>query len=355
MIKSTTRIVTCVYHSTRDSEMGGRGWPEEYYKFTLWNIFNLEIPVTIYCYPKDETIAKIQAIIDTCKENINKNIDVEIKHHVIQDHPLYHQITSQRNNILAELNKDTITYPHGVLWTRNEVICHSKLPLLKKTFEEHPEMEHGIWIDAGITHWGLTPKTKGGMEVNGYHKYPDFYPFAETNVFNPKLGDGFVKLLTNHDIVNIGHKNNWYDGNIQWMHADYLFDRPELKELYAPGKEWKKNSEGRVCEVFGPHLNPITVFKKQVVGGIVGINRSKIDHILGFYNDLLQYTLNHPKKVMFTEEPILSLYHNLYNPHLVEFCEWYHNIPGNPCRTEVDHIEKSFFTIWDDITNYELL
>ena len=372
MYKSSTRIVSCVYYSDRDGIIGGRSWPEDYYKWTLFNIFNIGLPVTLFCSPAPGVKERVQQIVDNCKQNVNPQINVEILLHDMLSHPRAVDIINNRSAILDKMRVDKATNPHGVYWTRNEVICHTKLMFVKKVFEHYQDIENVVWLDAGITHWGLTPRSVGGMEINGgAHTFKDFYPNTENNVFRPSLGAGFERLMQDHEFVVVGHHNNWYDSNIQWIHAAYLLENPELKEIIDPDNKWFLLEDGRVSRE-RPKLQKqypglmatvqmheikqecIQVFKNQIIGGIFGIRRSKIDFVYNFYYKLLDFMLYHKHKTLFTEEPIFSLYHNLYNPHFIQFTDWSHNVPHdppNPCTTDGNFV-KSFYTVWKDITDY---
>lgn len=369
MVNSNTRIVTCVYHSTRDSQMGGRSWPEEYYKWTLYNTFNMGLPVTIFCNTNQNTVNKLETIIKDYKENINPNFDVELKQHDLTTHPYFDQILNNRKIALEKINSDIVNNPNGFYWTRNETICHSKVIFLKKTFDDHPELQNAIWVDAGITHWGLNPRCYGGMEINGgSHSYQQFYPHSTTTIFKPSIGVGFDKLLTDNDTFLVGHKNNWYDSNLQWIQAVYVH-RQNLKNLIDPDAEWVEHnnrvhrSHVKLVDGIYTHvkketdlqkMDPIGIFTKQIIGGIIGVTRSKVDHLYNFYNGHLKFLLDYNYITLFTEEPILSLYYTLYKPKFLEFTDWSHNVqctPPNPCTTE-GVFPKSFYTIWMDISDY---
>lgn len=373
MYKSNTRIVTCVYHSHRDSEMGGRSWPVEYYKWTLYNIFNFGLPITIFFDGVEENKLKIEKIISDYKENINSEINVDLLEHDLKTHAQYNNTIKNRKTILDELNADKVNNPHGFNWVRNEVICHTKVIFLKKMFEHYQDIDNVVWIDAGITHWGLNPRCFGGMEINGYsHKYTDFYPFNNATIFNPAVGKGLYTILNEHKIFFIGHHNNWYSSDFQRVNADYVFENPEYKERIDPHAEWVKNCNNRVLRLCtsetpkakyvvhntandDPAINgsPINIFGKQVVGGIIGVSREKVDHLHDFYNRYLDFIFKHDHKSLFTEEPILSLYYCIFEPHLVTFSDWNHNVPWdppNPCTTE-GRFERSFYNVWIDFAN----
>jgi len=373
MYKSNTRIVTCVYHSYRDSETGGRSWPVEYYKWTLYNIFNFGLPITLFFDGTEGNREKLIKIINDYKENINQEINVDLIQHDLKTHHQYDKIVKNRKDILDELNNDKINNPNGFNWVRNEVICHSKVIFLKNTFELYPEIENLVWVDAGITHWGLNPRCFGGMEINGLtHNYSDFYPFNSNNMFKPDVGKGFTSLLNKHKMFFIGHHNNWYSSDFQRVNADYVFDNLNYKEKIDPYAQWVKNSYNRVLRQYDsttpnakyvvhstgnddPNTSgtPVNVFGKQIVGGIIGITREKMEHVFSFYNHYLDYIFNHDHKSLFTEEPILSLYYCIFEPHLIDFSDWNHNVPcnpPNPCTTE-GAFGKSFYNVWFEIAN----
>lgn len=376
MYKSNTRIVTCVYHSHRDSEMGGRSWPVEYYKWTLFNIFNFGLPVTIFCSGNEEIVAKIQNIINEGRDNINPDINVDILTHDLNTHPKYNDIVNNRTAVLKKINEDKVNNPHGFNWVRNEVICHSKLMFLKKVYEHYEDVDNAVWMDAGITHWGLNPRYFGGMEINGLaHTYTDFYPFNPENMFTPDIGAGYERIMKSHKLFFIGHNNNWYSTDFQRVNADYLYDNPELKQKVDPSAKWVKNCYNITLRVVDENTlptvvihhseantdpdikgSPIQVFSKQIVGGIIGTSRESIDHLYEFYYKYLDYIFNHNHKSLFTEEPIMSLYYTIYMPKLFNFTDWNHNVPHeppNPCTTE-GTFPKSFYTVWGDFKNYNV-
>jgi len=370
MVNSNIRIVTSVYHSHRESELGGRSWPEEYYKWTLFNIFNMGLPVTIFCNTDNNTVVKINNIISEFKTNLNDKLDAEIIQHELRSHPYLDLIISNRVKSLEKINSDKVNNPNGFYWTRNETICHSKVIFLKKVFDKYPDLGSVIWLDAGITHWGLNPRCYGGMEINGGgHNYTQFYPHSTSTMFKPSIGEGFKKLLSTNDIFLVGHKNNWYDSNLQWVQAIYVF-KNNLKDYIDPNCEWSLGENNKVYKlspVYTPGVStysrqptdkgkhdPIGIFTKQIIGGIIGVTRSKIDHLNHFYYDHLNFLLNYEYNTLFTEEPILSLYYSLFRPKFLEFSDWSHNVPHNPpnpCTTD-GTFTKSFYTVWNDISEY---
>ena len=364
MSSFNTRIVTCMYYSHPDSEMGGRSWPEEYYRWTFTNILSMGLPITVFCTTSDESVAKIQNLVDQFKKNNVNDIDVEIIQHDLKTHPLYTEIITNRKTVLERIRADTTSHPHGFYWTRNEVICHTKLMFLKKTFDLHKEIENVVWIDAGITHWGLTPRSLGGREINGSSEtYNDFYPHCTTTMFTPLIGKGLNNIIDNHKLIFVGHKNNWYDTNIQYIQALYVYDHG-LHTILDPSGEWMKCENSYICRVTDADRpsflyqqvvdgkTVLAIFSKQIVGGIIGISREKFDHLYNFYYNHLEFLLSHKYKTLFTEEPILSLYDAIYKPHVLKFTDWLHNVsaePPNPCTME-GTFEKSFYTIWQDIS-----
>lgn len=373
MYKSNTRIVTCVYYSHKDSEMGGRSWPEDYYRWTLCNIFNFGLPVTIFCYDDEEVKAKIQKIIDTSKNNINGDINVEILTHDLKTHPNYSQIIENRRLELERENSNKERNPYGFNWVRNETICHTKLTFLKKVFEHYSDVENVVWIDAGITHWGLNPRCYGGMEINGLsHTYEEFYPFRATNMFNPTIGKGFEEIFKTHKLFLVGHNNNWYSTQLQLLHGKFVYDNPDYKNMFDANTTWVKNNDDQVLRIYDdntsphefihhyaantdPNYNgrPISIFGKQIIGGIIGVNRDEINDIIHFYDRYLNYILQSGHRSLFTEEPILSLYYCLFRPKLFSFTDWNHNVPHdppNPCTTAGEYV-KSFYNVWKEFAS----
>lgn len=376
-----TRIVTCLYHHHYQSEIGGRNWPVWYYRWTLTNILSMGLPVTIFCSSAKESIEEIHKIIDYYKTNNVPDVDVEIIHHDLTSHPLYTDIITNRKLALDRINTDTVNNPNGFYWTRNEVICHTKLIFLKKTFDLHPETNNLVWIDAGITHWGLTPRSLGGREINGGSEtFNDFYPHSKTTMFNPLIGNGFNKLTNKHELLLVGHKSNWYDSCLPYILGEYLYESGLYKIVDPISKdgvnrcsrdvlEWVKDSgvlnirnittsiqtdlpTSQVIEGMGYSL-----FSKQIVGGIICTNRKKLQHLSDFYYGYLTFLFEYSNRInhhiLFTEEPILSAYHLVYIPSVLEFTDWSHCIesePPNPCTTSGTY-NKSFYKIWQDISN----
>ncbi len=364
------RIATCVYHCPMDGEMGGRGWPVAYYKWSLFSLFNLGLPITIFYSGDTEARLSLESVIDEFCTGIHSDIDVEIRAHDLTTHPRYREVVVGRKVALDEMNADKDAYPHGFLWPRNEVLCHTKIIFLKEIFTLYPNTSRAVWVDAGIAHWGLIPKCYGGTEIGGTHGYDEFFPHNPESIFSPVMGEGLARLLSQQSMILVGHQNNWYDANLQWMQAQYLYERPDLKNRIDPDGEWVKNRRGRVCRVTpglvpGIHRypvnpddpidhSPIGVFNRQVVGGLIGVSRNTVDSLIEFYRDLLDFLLDHDFPVFFTEEPILSLYHFLYAPMLIEFSDWHHNVaatPANPC-TIPGTFKKSFYKIWFDIASH---
>ena len=52
----STTLITGIYYSDREGELGGRCWREQYYFSSFQNIYNFGLPTVIYCdkqgYPK---------------------------------------------------------------------------------------------------------------------------------------------------------------------------------------------------------------------------------------------------------------------------------------------------------------
>ena len=336
----STTLVTGIYYSERESEFGGRSWHEQYYFSSLQNLYNFGLPMVIFCNASGyDKVKNYMQYLDTLGVRTNWCIIVS----ELGIFKFAHDILNHRNACVdyftAEIEEKRKTDPNepGFFHTRCEILCHQKLYFIKQVGEYNPfKTDNFCWVDAGITHWSLTPYTKGGVEINNFFDKTHYYPYNQNNIYTPEIGLGLDRLITDKKLVQFKHGNIWYNAH----HVEQL--RKLLVEEYSM-------------------LYEDTIMTDQLVGGMIGIHPSEFDLLFNFYERaLLRLSSARPPETdFFTEEIILSAYYKLRNHFCLEFEEWPHDSeidPGFVDFGEEQNKERKnkllFYKIWDVVKQY---
>jgi hypothetical protein len=238
---------------------------------------------------------------------------------------------------MRKIEKDRLIDPQTPLFfhTRCEVLCHRKLYFVKDVVDTNPfQTENFCWVDAGITHWGLTPFSRGGVEIFNFFDKKHYYPHNKNNIYTPDNGRGLDKIISNHNLFQFKHGNMWYSQ----LHIT------AMKNLLISEYNFPEN----------------VALNKQLVGGVIGIRPDEFKQLFEFYEKALHILCSEPPEAttFFTEEIILSAYYILRNHFTIDFIDWPHTVEGDPCFTDYgDQIEAKrknlqFYQVWDIVKNY---
>ena len=162
---------------------------------------------------------------------------------------------------------------------------------VKEIAELNPyNTENFLWVDSGVTHWGLNPFSRGGVEINNFFNKKHYYPYNKKNMYTPSIGKGIDNLISEHKFVGVKHGNLWYNQHHVKALQQFLQREYNLSE-----------SESN--------------FSKQLVGGVIGIHPSEFKAFFEFYEKALIELCNTkpPNTDFFTEEIILSAYYKIRN------------------------------------------
>lgn len=336
----STTLVTAIYHGEREGKFGGRDWHEQYYFSSLQNLYNFGLPMVIYC--SGSGYHKIKAYLeylDTLGEQQKWSVIVsELGDFKYADNILSHRQRCIKyfKDQIEEIRKTNPNEP-GLFHTRCEILCHQKIYFLKNTAHFNPyNTDNFCWVDAGITHWSLTPYTKGGVEINNFFDKTHYYPLNPNNIYTPEIGPGLDRLISDHKLIQFKHGNIWYHTS----HVQLL--RRLLEDKY--GMKYED-----------------TDMTEQLVGGVIGIHPSEFDALIDFYEHalVLLSSVHPPHTDFFTEEIILSAYYKLRNHYCIHFEEWPHDSEEDPGFVDFgDDLNKQrkhkllFYKVWDVVKKY---
>jgi|TARA_R110002012_G_scaffold53667_2_gene137843 hypothetical protein len=332
-----TTLVTAIYYGDREGELGGRCWREQYYFSSFQNIYNFGCPAVIYCdkdgYPK---LKKYFDYLDHIghpnkfKLIVSELGDFKFKKQIISHRK---RVIRWQQKVTLEKQKENPDEP-GFFHARCEILCHRKMYWVKEVAEDNPyDTENFLWVDSGITHWGLNPKSMGGVEINNFFNKKIYYPYNKDNMYTPKIGEGINNLIDEHKYIGVKHGNLWY--NAHHVKALQTF----LQKEYGLSEE-------------------DSAIKDQVIGGVMGIHPSEFKDFFSFYEKalLLLCKTKPPTTDFFTEEIILSAYHVLRKQFCLEFQEWNHDVKGDPSFVDFGDEDRShikcFYKIWNEFKNY---
>lgn len=337
----STTLVTGIYFSDREGELGGRSWQEQYYFSSLQNIWNFGLPMVIYCddrgYNKVKRFMKYLDLLET--GNRYKIVKSELGDFKFKDLIYEHrQRTIEHQKELVKERQKTNPDEPGFFHARCEILCHRKLYFVKDTSELNPfETENFCWIDSGITHWALTPFSKGGVEINNFFSKKHYYPYNENNIFTPEIGVGLDKIITDHGMFEFKHSNIWYSSHHLKVLKDFLINEYGLPDTLDSS------------------------IRYQLVGGVIGLQPKEFDQLFDFYEKGLKLLANTmpPNTDFFTEEIILSAYYLVRKPYTIHFDDWPHDGENDPAFVDygAENAERKFKTqfykVWDIVKKYQ--
>jgi hypothetical protein len=334
----STTLVTAIYHSLREGKLGGRSWEEQYYFASLQNIINFGLPVVIFCDSKGEPkltkylkYLEYIGVENKWKIVVSELDDFKFAPMILKHRHAHCDYLYEENKKARLINPQTPLFFH----TRCEVLCHRKLYFIKDVVDSNPfQTENFCWVDAGITHWGLTPFSRGGVEIFNFFDKKHYHPYNKNNIYTPDIGRGLDKIISNHNLFQFKHGNMWYSQ----LHI------AAMKKLLITDYNLPSNIE----------------ITKQLVGGVIGIRDSEFKQLFEFYETALHLLCSEPPEAttFFTEEIILSAYYILRNHFTIDFIDWPHTVEGDPCFTDYgDQIEfkrknLQFYQVWDIVKNH---
>ena len=335
----STTLVTAVFYGDREGELGGRCWPEQYYFSSFQNIYNFGLPTVVYTTENGEK--KVRRLLNYL-DSIGVENKWQIKVVELSDFKFKDQIADHRKRVwdwnVEETKRrqaENADEP-GFFHARCEILCHRKLYFLKEISELNPyDTDNFVWVDSGITHWGLNPWSKGGVEINNFFNKKHYYPYNKNNMYTPEVGKGINNLINEHGMFTFKHGNLWYNVN----HVEVL------KKILISDHGLSENEAS---------------LKKQLVGGVIGINPKEFDNLLQFYEKALLAlcATEPPKSDFFTEEIILSAYWKIRDHFTMDFTEWNHDVPTDPSYVDFGDspdeamLKKRFYTLWDDLKTF---
>lgn len=298
-------FVSAIYNNNSSSIIGGRGRDLTFYISSLRNISNLGFPLIIYTSP--EEVERTEKALEPFFKKI-KVIPYSLENF------LYFEkfINWKKNNInLKNINND-----------RNEILCFSK-PFWLKNATEHNyfNSEIFLWIDSGLTHHGIFPEKKGGVELLTNPPTSFYYPENTNNIFTPILGN---------NLKNIIKQDKMFFCSTPW--------RGETNFYINYLKKYN-------------NLNPSTIkFNTHLVGGIFGSYIPTIKNFYSIYDIFLQNFLEEGERIF--EEQIFSSMIHVY-PELFDtytFNTWYFYSPGERC-SYLERDGDSFYKIFERLNS----
>ena len=336
----STTLVTGIYFSDREGELGGRSWQEQYYFSSLQNIWNFGLPMVIYCdergFNKVTRYMKYLDLLETGnKYTIIKRELGDFEHKDLIYNHRQKVIEWQKQEVAKR--RETNPDEPGFFHARCEILCHRKIYFTKEASELNPfETENFAWIDSGITHWALTPFSRGGVEINNFFSPKHYYPHNKDNIFTPEIGKGLDKIITEHGMFNFKHSNLWYSGHHLKLLKDMLVTEYGLPDELE------------------------TSIKYQLVGGVIGVQPKEFNDLFEFYERGLKLlaATEPPETDFFTEEIILSAYFKKRKHFTIHFDDWPHdgeNDPAFVCYGAENAERKKkiqFYKVWNIVKEY---
>ena len=333
----STTLVTAIYYGDREGKYGGRCWQEQYYFSSFQNIYNFGLPTVVYTDDRGEW--KIRRFLDYL-DSVGVENKWVIKNSPIGDFKFADKICEHKkiywDYATKEVEERRKTNPDepGFFHARNKVLCHRKLYFLKDIADENPyDTDNVVWVDSGITHWGLNPFSKGGVEINNFFNKKHYYPYNKNNMYTPQIGKGINNLIEKHGMFTSKHNNLWYNKH----HVKVLEEL--LQEEYGVDK--------------------LDHIEMQLVGGVIGIKPTEFKALFEFYEKaLIKLAATRPPKTdFFTEEIILSAYWKIRNHFTLDFTEWNHDSKNDPSFVDMGEdpdVDKKirFYKTWDMISSY---
>jgi len=299
-------FVTCIYSNNPNSIIGGRGRDLSFFLPSLINISKLGFPLVLYTSPH---------LVERTFESLNGYFTAGLK--VIG----YDLEKFKHFDKFINWKKENIDFKHHTN-DRNEILCYSKVYWLKFASENNFFNDDTfMWIDAGLTHHGIFPEAKGGVELLSKQLSSFYYPDNINNIFTPTLGNNLLKRIK----------------------EDKMFF------CVTPWQGYNDTFHKFLNKHFNKKIEDIRL-NKHLVAGIFGGKIGTINNFFEKYEVFLENIIN--DGIYCLEEQIYSVMYIMY-PELFdyEFFEtWWFYSPGERCSylfTEGD----SFYKIFERIKN----
>jgi len=297
-------FVTCIYNYGPGTVIGGRGYDLSFYLPTLINISKLGFPLVLFTLPQLVNDTK-----DSLKEYFTSGI--EVVGYELESFRHFEKFIKWKQEIL-----DLKTYYNA----RNEILCYTKALWLKEAADKNYFNDSVFsWIDAGLTHHGIFPECKGGVELMTKPVNSFYYPHNESNIFTPILGEK-------------------------------MFKKMNTEKMFFCATQWQGDKK-RFEDFLIRNFNKPTVndgLSKHLVAGIFGGKIETINKFYNLYNAFIDKIIE--DKIYCLEEEIFSSM-NVLTPELFEceyFSVWHFYSPGE--RTSYLEGEgDSFYKIFERI------
>ena len=297
-------FVTCIYNYGPNTVLGGRGYDLSFYLPTLINISKLGFPLVLFTLPQ---------LVDATSEVLKKHFTSGIK-------VIWYELESFRHFEKfikwKQENIDLKNYYNN----RNEILCYTKVLWLKEATEKNYFNDTVFsWIDAGLTHHGIFPERKGGVELMTTPIDSFYYPHNENNIFTPTLGEK-------------------------------LSNKMNTEKMFFCATQWQ-GEKNKFQDFLIRNFNNFTVndvLSKHLVAGIFGGKIETINKFYNLYNTFIDKIIE--DKIYCLEEEIFSSM-NVLSPELFGyeyFSVWHFYSPGE--RTSYLEGEgDSFYKIFERI------
>lgn len=261
-----TLFYTCFYSKLWGSEFGGRASRENHYKFSLYNILNLN-PDKFVCFTSEEELKSLENFFYEEKKVPSDKLEFVVFE--LKNSKYYENIKKIKN--LEEIKRSDRCFEiqyNKFFWID-----------LLKNLQEYDRL---FWIDAGLSHGGIIPEKYSYGE--GYEKHFNF------NLFN----QNYLKRIcekTNDKILLLSKNNS---GFFYWSST-------------IPEKYYVNYSK-----------------ENHIIGGMFGGTPKQMIEFKNRFENLLNDLLKN-ENVLYFEELIMScLYFNFKKDFVVfEFDDWY--------------------------------
>lgn len=268
-------LVTAIYNKLNGTHLGGRLNRDRHYLYSLRNIAKAT-KLQIICYTSKNDIDDIQSFLTG-----NNITNVKLKLFELTDFFAHKRIAE-----IKEINKNL--YAKDNVWEQRCVeLMWLKLFWLYDESVAHKN-EKVFWIDAGLSHAGILPKSLNHHDHTN-HSYEE--SFDNSLAFN----ENFVNKIDSH---SNGKIFSFYCLNRQHQYSDYI-----LQKL---GKEQKNPLGG------------------SIVAGLFGGSFEQIESLVKYSTEIILDIMNGTS--LLQEELILTL---VYQDHpelfdVYSFQTWYH-------------------------------
>lgn len=297
-------LVSCIYNYGPSSIIGGRGWDLSFYISSLINISKLEIPLVIYTSPK-----LVESTYNTLSKYFSKGLKVE--GYELENFRHFEKFISWKEKTIDKKNFYN---------NRNEILCYSKPFWLKSVAKNNYfNSESFAWIDSGLTHHGIFPEAKGGVELMTKPVETHYYPHNPKNIFTPELGKKIREKI---------NQDKMFFCSTIWHGEKTMFKNFLLKNY---------------------NIDLLNVeFNKHLVGGLFGSKKETVYNFCDIFDNYLDNIIE--EHLYCLEEQIISMM-NVAIPHLFDcefFSTWYYFSKGERC-SYLQEEGDSFYKIFERI------